>query len=845
MKIRALLSIFLIITFLPVIGYAADEDSVNNNLVYQQRYELLKGIGVISDTEILEDVESLTRAQFVSLIVDAANVVQYEKFTDKPYTDVLEKHRYFDDIYTALEYGYISSAECFFPDDEITFEQASTIMCRALGYGMLAETSGGYPGGYIKTAYDFSLFEDVNMSADNKISFQEAVNLIYNFVNADLLDVTLRGSGMTYEKTSDKSLLSERYNVFVTKGIINANQYTDLLATNGGVRENEVKINDIVYRDEKSLACDYIGYYSETYYQVDEENDVNNIVYVNAEKKNVVKKIFAKDLVECNNTVVTYDDGTSKIRKINISPIMSFIVNGRMKLITPEYLKSIKKGELTFISNDGDNTYDVCMVYDYSTTIITGISMSEQLLTCDNGTKIDFTDEDFDNVIIKDGEKISFGELKHDNVVLIAESEGADKNLRTILVSDRILQEKIDNISDEELEIAGVAYKFDTGINDKVKAGTVYKIFFDYFGTICHIVSELDIVYGYLYRSYQYDGLDDTVEFKIFTENNRTVTLKLREKVRLNGVSVKAYELIDPNSISYVAPKQMIRYKVNSNAEIIMVETAELIKIGSQTEKKAIEEDKFRISFDDTSTWRSSSKTFDGMFYADKLTKIFVIPDENDISTFTIKDINSLNGDSQYKITAYDADDFHVAKILKMKELTKEINHNSKFMIVTGTGMMLNSDEEVVPKVEGYWSGDKMEFPVKINEKLTDAQVSSLERGDLILFTYDDGGNIDQISTYRSKFYISSGRHSYFTVIGGIISKIDYASGKIAVNYLGENNNTTYSDCCMVFNSKTAVYLYNRESNEYQIASTDDIMPGDEVYINSSYLACKEIIIIR
>ena len=102
MKLKALLSIFLIITFLPAIGYAADEDSVNNNLVYQQQYELLKGIGVISDTEILEDVESLTRAQFVSLIVDAANVVQYETVTDKPYTDVLEKHSYFDDIYLCV-----------------------------------------------------------------------------------------------------------------------------------------------------------------------------------------------------------------------------------------------------------------------------------------------------------------------------------------------------------------------------------------------------------------------------------------------------------------------------------------------------------------------------------------------------------------------------------------------------------------------------------------------------------------------------------------------------------------------------------------------------------------------
>lgn len=839
MKIKALLSTFLLTVLLPAAGYAASDDSV-----YAQRYSFLKGVGIINDTEVLEDVQSLTRAQFVSLIVDAANFTPYENASEKIYTDVAENHKNFKNIHAALEYGYISPGEYFLPEDEITFEQAGTIMCRALGYTMLAEAAGGYPDGYMKAAYDFSLFDDVKRNEDNKVSFREAVNLIYNFVNADLFDINMNGSSLTYEKNNDKSLLTERYNVFLTKGVINANEYTDLLSTESGILKNEVKINDVVYRDENALALDYVGYYSQTYYQIDETDDVKNIVYVNTSERNVTKKILAKDLIECNNDIVTYDDGTSKIRKINISPIMSFIVNGRMRLITPQYLKSIKKGELTFVSNDGDETYDVCIVSDYSTTIITGVSMTEQFIACDNGTKIDFKDEDFDNIIIKDGEKISFAEIKRDDVVLIAESEGSGKNLRTILVSDKILTEKISNVGEDTLEIAGTLYKSDTGINEKVKIGRDYKIYVDYYGNVCHIISEIDIVYGYLYKAYCDESSNDKVEFKIFTENDRVVTLKLRDKVSLNGTTVNATELINTASSSYVAPKQMIRYKVNSDAQITTVDTAELIKIGSQAEKKAIEDDKFRISFDDTGTWRSNSKTFDGMFYADKNTKIFVIPDENDLATFSIKDINSLSGDSTYTITAYDADEFHAVKVIMMKGFTKKINHNSKFMIITSTGKTLNSEDEVVPLIEGFWSGDKLQFPVKVSETLTEDKVYNLKRGDLILFTYDDFGNINQISTYSSKFYISSGRYAYFTVIGGIVSKIDYSSGRIMVNYLGDDS-STFSDCCMIFSGKTAAYIYNRSTNEYQIASVDDIMPGDEVYINSSYLTCKEIIIIR
>lgn len=120
----------------------------------------------------------LTRAQFAKLLKNS--------FPDAPrhdvlynFTDLEETHWAYEDIQKVANSGWLEGFpdNTFHPDDEITYEQAVTIMCRVLG---LVSYSDRYPETYLASAMEHCITDGVQCLISDKINREQAARLITN-----------------------------------------------------------------------------------------------------------------------------------------------------------------------------------------------------------------------------------------------------------------------------------------------------------------------------------------------------------------------------------------------------------------------------------------------------------------------------------------------------------------------------------------------------------------------------------------------------------------------------------------------------------------------------------------
>ena len=338
----------------------------------------------------------------------------------------------------------------------------------------------------------------------------------------------------------------------------------------------------------------------------------------------------------------------------------------------------------------------------------------------------------------------------------------------------------------------------------------------------------------------------DKPQCMIFTENNRWVELYFADKVKYNGTSVTADSLYNTLSAMGDDYKMLIRYNVNSVPELASLETYVDIPIGDAAEKEAIENNTFRKSYSGSLKYRNSPKSFNGVFFVDPDAKIFNIPDDLSKDQFVVRTISALKTDATYNITAFNTDKYLTSNILVTPDLAvdNEIIHTDKFMIIKGIGQIVNSEGDVSPSIIGYWDGIEISFPVKLGQNgVSTETMNGLAKGDIVLFKYDEDSNITSVTEYPAvDTYYTSTSTLYTTcaIMGGVVSEIDITGKKIRMTY-----SESGSEVGVVYTTSTTAAMWNKTYDTYSEAKVEDILPGDKIFINTRYLSCHDIIIIR
>lgn len=173
----------------------------------------------------LED--TITRAEAVKMIIAAQNYVQDASenalFVEKSeFPDVWETHWAKPYINMAKTLGIVGGDENgnFNPESEVTNEEIVKMLVATLGYSPMADTTGGFPAGYINTASRIGLTEGLVFELGESATRKDVAALFINALDIPLMVQTkwsLDGSheytifdGITVER---RTILSEYWKV--------------------------------------------------------------------------------------------------------------------------------------------------------------------------------------------------------------------------------------------------------------------------------------------------------------------------------------------------------------------------------------------------------------------------------------------------------------------------------------------------------------------------------------------------------------------------------------------------------------------------------------------------------
>ena len=273
---------------------------VNGKIFYTgSALESLKNQGVVEgyDDGELHPELILTRAQFAKIMVNAfPDASAVEAVHD--FKDLSKDHWGLPYIEKAVNAGWIVGFPdgTVRPDDEITFEQATAVVCRVVGVSSEYDT---YPEDYISAAIDYSITDGVNSVIGEGINREDAAKIIVN---------------------------AQNYNNFMENENMGMNRYSSYGGAKGyalsgmpapAVNGGAASLKNSYETAEDGLAADTEYYYYETpepFYPG----------YFNTEEYNTQDENIFKDTVTSPLSTFSIDTDTA-----SYSNMRRFILNGQ------------------------------------------------------------------------------------------------------------------------------------------------------------------------------------------------------------------------------------------------------------------------------------------------------------------------------------------------------------------------------------------------------------------------------------------------------------------------------------------------------------------------------------
>lgn len=163
----------------------------------------------------LED--TITRAEAVKMIIAAQNYVQDASenalFVEKSeFPDVWETHWAKPYINMAKTLGIVGGDENgnFNPESEVTNEEIVKMLVATLGYSPMADTTGGFPGGYINTASRIGLTKGLVFELGKSATRKDVAALFINALDIPLMGATRWNTDGSVDYTIFDGITAER-----------------------------------------------------------------------------------------------------------------------------------------------------------------------------------------------------------------------------------------------------------------------------------------------------------------------------------------------------------------------------------------------------------------------------------------------------------------------------------------------------------------------------------------------------------------------------------------------------------------------------------------------------------
>ncbi len=754
--------------------------------------ELLKALGTI-DT-ITDFDKKVTRGEFADYIsrVFLYNIEFKKENAENVFYDVGPSYAYYDGIRVVSDLGIMSqdSYNRFYPDREITGEEAVTALIRALGYEVYAKANGGYPTGYLYEAKQIGLLKGLSNINSSVIDTMTAVKLLYNalFVNTVTTSGVDPENGKIIQVHQDSIYLDSVHSVYKYDAVLTDNGYSDseiYYPETGTVEITDFRTgNKELIKADEGIAS-YLGQRMEVYVKDNNEAYLEAVYYIPSADAEVTT-INGRDVSNLTVEGIFYEtENSEQIKKLrfNSSKLPVVYINGKQTTGYDKIDFTSKNSLIYAIDNNLDSYIDYINIYKFDYEVIAGTLEDGKMIYPYSGSAYDMNLDTKKNVytFIMGSEVKSISEISQGDIISVAKSDiirdGARINY--IAISKNKIAGDYDGKSDEYIIINGKEYYVSEMMKNTYKN---YDSEIDWNSTInayINIMGEIAYIYAGETTGRQYGfvlATGFTNEFdkrgivKLLDMNGNVKTFYLAEKVKKDGSKVTDIDTFVDVDLA-TSNDSLIVYELNDKQEITNVEFA---KIPSDNDAETLAN--FTLNKHVTSTSRYSGVTLGGV--AANNTLVFVIPSDykTDGSNCIVTKDYFARTEDYSNVKFYDVGQDGTAKVALYipQNLAGDFNSKQeKSYVFKKLVKGYDETEGALNKIYYYDVGVERSIlvsndwiHVELNAGVRIASLNDLKPGDLFCYEKNSDGIVDKISViYKSDDFLTSGDGVWY--VGG------------------------------------------------------------------------------
>ncbi|MBQ2897855.1 MAG: S-layer homology domain-containing protein [Clostridia bacterium] len=862
------LALSIVAMCVPAMAATTTFSDVTESSKYKTAIYTLNDFGIIlgdAGSDTFRPQANISREEFSVIMtrvlgLGALNV----SVTDYPFPDVIPSTSADWSIKAtkiAYDLGIIKGFEdgTFRPKEKVTFEQAVKMIVCTLGYEASALNQGGWPTGYITVARGFGILNNAETAHSEPASREIIAQLIANSLEVPLADT---------EVSANRTLLSEKLKYTESTGVVTGIYGKALKSNATGIEEDEVQVDyNKKFKVGNTSAKEYFGKEIKYYYNNDGANNIlvsarltnrNSEVTVSSDQ---IKELYATKLEYYPNS----DNASTYETYAFESSSVSGIYNGKY---VSEITQSLKpdSGSITLIDNNGNGMYDVVIIDSSEVYVVSAVDTAKKIvynaynqaqsLNLSEGSQIDVT-------ITKSGSEVEFSQIKKGDVLLVSASlspigrQAYNVEIVTNSVSGNVTSM---SSSKDDVTILGKTYEYSNAYSryitnmpsEAMNVGDKVTVYLDSNDKIL-AASVTSIAtttkYGYLIAT---DALskNEYARFKIYTTDNKTLTLNGTEKVKINGTAY-SYDSVEgalaaansatnkDSGATNTTVAQLIEYTTNSNGKIDNIYT---IQTSGDTEKALV----LSKSFQNDVAYTSSSKKLGSDVILTSSTKVMFVPsNRSDTSSYSVGTYSKLKNQSKYDFEAYDSSTTGVPKVVIVygdsgligiddPTVTFALIESIKDTVDTSTGAAVTT---VTCKVDGASKTYKCEDP---------SRLSGYGKGDVLRIAFDAKGYIKEVASAfdidnlpaegkSNRVYTKSESSNYFkTIFGTVYARDEFNNILITPYDVAEDNSLSLTDKETVkVSTNTKIYVLNTavvENSENRLTEgTIDSIAGYEI----------------
>ena len=838
------LSIAMVVCLAPTMAFAATTSASQAAAAYSdtQGTACEGAVNVLSALKVVDGFtdgtykpeQTVTRAQMAKLIVTALGVADYATAKTSKFVDMGSASWAIPYVEYASNLNIVNGVgnSKFNPNGLVTYEQAATMIVRALGYtDQCKEMNGTWPAIYVQKAMALGVFEDVANGGANGATRGDIAIMLYNAI--ELAEVYADADGTPHYKTGNNATY---FNGIAVNGVT-------MLGT---LNKNGSQQYDVITSTDADTALTDIRPYVGAAAKVtrDKNGDVLAVgdiktVFLTGDVSSDAKKFSVgdKDYEISSAKFVDIDAGTGGATG---SGIALKITNGKSSTANVSSLTADAKGVTIAAKVSGITIKEIYSVATWNAQRAEQVSDSDVSQITRNKKLLskDFDKDDDGNIdtasFILNGVS-ALSDIKEDNIVYVY-TEGTEANgkIRRVDVGTKVVTGEITKKTASKVTIDGTAYKFSSkqGSADITdwSAGDSVKAYLDYDGKIYAVeflestAGNYAVVFDRTANEPSDSAIASDAKIQLVTGDGSVKVFNVNgEKYSKNVTDNKSTEW---NSITKGA---IVKYELNSDNKITKIYRADG-NVHNTGKNEAANKVKTTDLFNSaTGTGRNITVTKAAITKSGYVNGIAIA---DNATIFTLKASN----DAVFNFA--DSDDAGVTTIARIKDTTPKamsavINDKGKIVAMVVSNEVSSDDlYGIVTSTYKLKDDNGADFYIgteKMTDKITDSE-----------YDISVGDGVTTGALYKIK-ETTAGKYN-MTTVGAIASTaaVTAADGKTTSGAVKIENgyivagdvplNTTDGSTRLSLASKAVIYIYDKSDDAYSIGSKSDLTDDDIQY---------------